>query len=85
VLKPEDGMRQGPHLKALFGRKAGSVADFPYSDGLKTAGFAWSPEQLDKWLADPQAMIGDSYMAYKQPDASVRAKLIAYLQAEAGQ
>ncbi|MGE0213116.1 MAG: cytochrome c family protein [Parvibaculaceae bacterium] len=79
VLKASDGPRQGPNLEHLFGRKAGSVEGFPYSNGLKTADFEWTPEQLEPWLADPQNMIPDSYMLYKQPDPAVRAKIIDYL------
>jgi cytochrome c len=71
--------RQGPSLHAIMGRKAGAIEGFPYSKGLKAAGFEWTPERMDRWIADPQAMISDSYMAYKQPDPEIRAKVIAYL------
>lgn len=79
VLKASDGARQGPNLENLFGRKAGSVENFPYSNGLKTADFVWTPEQLEAWLADPQNMIPDSYMLYKQADPATRARIIDYL------
>lgn len=79
VLKPEDGPRQGPHLAGLIGRRAGVVEGFPYSQGLKAAGFAWTAERLDRWLADPQGMIADTYMAYHQDDPAVREKVVAYL------
>lgn len=73
--------RQGPTLARVMGRKAGTVPGFPYSKGLKTAGFEWTPERMDKWIADPQAMISDSYMAYHQPDPAIRAKVVEYLAA----
>lgn len=79
VLKASEGPRQGPNLEHLFGRKAGSVENFPYSNGLKSADFVWTPEQLEAWLADPQNMIPDSYMLYKQPDPATRAKIVDYL------
>ena len=44
----------GPHLKGLFGRKAASVGDFVYSPPLRRADFVWTPELVDKFLADPQ-------------------------------
>lgn len=79
VLKASDGPRQGPNLEHLFGRKAGSVEGFPYSNGLRTADFEWGPEQLEAWLVDPQNMIPDSYMLYKQADPATRAKIVEYL------
>ncbi len=82
VLKAEEPPRQGPHLAGIMGRKAGSVAGFPYSKGLKAAGFEWTPEKLEQWLADPQSMIADTYMAYHQDDPTVRAKVVAYLKGQ---
>ena len=79
VLHASEGPRQGPNLEHFFGRRAGSVDGFPYSNGLKTADFIWTPEQLEAWLVDPQNMIPDSYMLYKQADPVVRAKIIDYL------
>jgi cytochrome c len=64
------------------------VADFPtYSAGLKKlgeSGFVWTEENLDKWIADPKAMIPDSMMSLAFtgiPDANERADIIAYLKA----
>jgi cytochrome c len=75
----------GPELNGIVGRKAGSVADYPYSPGMKKLageGFTWTEENLDKWIADPKAMIPDSPMALAfqgVPDAGERADIIAYL------
>ena len=75
----------GPELNGIVGRKAGSVADYPYSAGMKKLageGFTWTEENLDKWIADPKAMIPDSPMALAfqgVPDAGERADIIAYL------
>jgi cytochrome c len=75
----------GPELNGTVGRKAASVADYPYSPGLKklgAEGFTWTEENLDKWIADPKAMIPDSPMALAFqgiPDAGERADIIAYL------
>lgn len=71
----------GPHLKGLFGRKAASVGDFVYSPPLRRANFVWTPELLDKFLADPQA---PPFRGNRMPfagiaDAQARADLIAYL------
>ena len=79
----------GPELKGIVGRKAASVADYPYSAGMKKLGdegFTWTEEHLDKWIADPKAMIPDSPMALNcskaYPTLSERADIIAYLKTQ---
>ncbi|MEX1060361.1 MAG: cytochrome c family protein [Methyloceanibacter sp.] len=75
----------GPELNGTVGRKAAIVADYPYSPGMKKLGgegYVWSEENIDKWIADPKAMIADSPMALAFPgipDAGERADIIAYL------
>jgi cytochrome c len=71
----------GPHLKGLFGRKAASVGDFVYSPPMRRADFVWTPELLDKFLADPQAppFRGNRMPFAGMPDAQARADLIAFL------
>lgn len=75
----------GPELNGTVGRKAAIVADYPYSPGMKKLGeegFTWTEANLDKWIADPKAMIADSPMALAFPgipDAAERADIIAYL------
>ena len=71
--------RQGPYLEGVVGRHAGKIANFPYSNGLRTATFDWTPEKLDQWIADPQSLIQDSYMMYKQADPAIRTAIIGYL------
>jgi cytochrome c len=76
----------GPELNGVVGRKAASVADYTmYSEGMKKLGqegFVWTEEHLDKWIADPKAMLPNSPMALAFPgipDANERADIIAYL------
>jgi cytochrome c len=54
----------GPHLKGLFGRKAGSVEGFAYSDPMKASGITWSEETLKPYLADPKAVVPGGKMAF---------------------
>lgn len=83
----------GPELNGIVGRKAASVADYAslYSAGMKKlgdSGFVWTDENIDKWIADPKAMIPDSPMALAFPgipDAGERADIIAYLKTNAAQ
>ncbi len=76
----------GPELNGIVGRKAASVADYTmYSAGMKKlgdSGWVWTEENIDKWIANPKAMIPDSTMALAfpgVPDAQERADIIAYL------
>ena len=79
---PEQGYghHNGPSLYAIFGRRAGTQEGFVhYSTWLRQAGFVWTPELLDAWLADP-AMFPDSTMVFAGvPDPQDRADLLAYL------
>jgi cytochrome c len=71
----------GPSLHGIFLRKAGELADFRYSPAIKRSGIAWTPETLDKFITDPQAMVPANRMPYAgMASASDRADLIAYLQ-----
>jgi len=71
----------GPNLHGVFGRKAGTLADFRYSPALKRSGITWTPQTLDTFLADPQKVIPANRMPYAGlADASDRTDLIAYLQ-----
>ena len=72
--------RAGPRHCGLFGRRAGSVPGFAYSDGMKRAKIVWSAESLDRFLADPAAVVpGTPMVIARVPDAAERADLIAYL------
>jgi cytochrome c len=71
--------REGPHLAGVFGRKAGSVAGFNYSAGLKGSGITWTDVTLEKWLSDPDLMVKDNAMSISVPKAGERRDLIAYL------
>ena len=76
----------GPQLNGVVGRKAASVGDYTmYSAGMKKLGeqgFVWNEQNIDKWIANPKAMIPDSPMALAFqgiPDAGERTDIIAYL------
>jgi cytochrome c2 len=70
----------GPSLHGIFTRKAAELSDFRYSPALKRSGIAWSPQTLDAYLADPQALVPGNRMPYAGlTDPAARADLIAYL------
>jgi cytochrome c len=74
-----DPVRQGPPLVRIVGRPAGKLDGFHYSAGFAKADFVWDDARLDAYLANPQATVPGSNMAYRQPKAETRAAIIAYL------
>jgi cytochrome c len=71
--------RKGPRLAGVFGRKAGSVAGFTYSTGLKNLGVTWNEAMLERWLSDPDMVVPDNNMSFSVPKAEERRDLIAFL------
>ena len=80
--------RIGPHLNDVFGRTAGSLAGFRYSQAMTEAGdgeLVWSEVTLDAFLADPHAFVPGSRMNFDgMEDADDRAALLAWLQGFSG-
>jgi cytochrome c len=79
TINPSEPIRQGPPLLKIVGRRAGKADGFHYSHGLANADFVWDEARLNAWLTNPQAMIPDAFMAYRQSRAETRAAIIAYL------
>ena len=72
--------RAGPRHCGLFGRRAGSVAGFEYSEAMKRSRIVWDERTLDRFLAaPPRAIPGTSMGDAGIADARERADLIAYL------
>ena len=70
----------GPNLWGVFGRKAGTKADFNYSDGMKAAGWTWDADHLDKWITNPRGVVAGTKMTFVgMQDPKDRTDLIAYL------
>lgn len=71
----------GPRHRGVFGCRAGTQAGFGYSDALKKSGIVWDVAALDRWLADPNALVPGNTMAVKLANVPKdRADLIAYLE-----
>jgi cytochrome c len=74
--------RTGPRHCGLFGRKAGSVAGFAYSDAMKHSKITWNAKTLDRFITDPMKAVPGTAMGYAGvKDREERADLIAYLEA----
>jgi cytochrome c len=71
--------KPGPELSNVFGRPAGSVATYHYSDALKSAHLVWNETTLDRWLASPPTFIPGVNMQAFVADPADRKNLIAYL------
>ena len=74
----------GPKHAGVFGRTAGSVPDYRYSVALKKSGIVWNDATLDKWLADPQALVPGTKMFFNLDSAQDRADVIEYLKEQGG-
>ncbi len=69
----------GPNLYQVVGRAAGMAPEHDYSPALKNSGVIWTVENLDRWLADPQAFLPETEMEFVLESAEDRANVIAYL------
>ena len=74
------GHRIGPNLYGMFGRKAGAIADYDYSEAWKTADFIWTDKTLDTYLKAPHKMIPNNRMPFNGlSKAEDRRALIIYM------
>ena len=74
------GNMVGPNLHNVVGAKIAHHEGFNYSPALKGKAGAWTYENLDAWLKNPQAFAPGTTMAYPGiPDAKKRADMIAFL------
>jgi cytochrome c len=70
----------GPSLAGTYGRKAGTVEGFRYTNALKKSGVVWDEATLDAYIADPQVAIPGGRMPYSgMAKPEDRKNLIAYL------
>ena len=73
----------GPNLWGVFGRKAGSKADFSYSDDLKNAPWTWDADRINKWIENPRAVLPGTKMTFiGMPDPNDRRDVIAFLKTQ---
>lgn len=71
----------GPNLYGVFGREAGALDDFAYSEALAGSGITWDEVSLDRYIADPEGAVPGTYMsAGAVPQPEQREALIAYLE-----
>jgi cytochrome c len=66
----------GPHLAGVFGRSAGSVAGFAYSDAMRAYGKKWTPENMNEFLEKPGKLVPGNRMAFIGMSNTEQRKLI---------
>jgi len=76
-----DLIKEGPPLRAVYGRKAASAPGFVYSEALKRAAIRWDESTLERWLTNPDALAPDTDMEFRLGDGEERKAVIAYLKA----
>lgn len=70
----------GPNLVGVYGRKAGSLPRFAYSDAMKKSGLTWDEANLRKWIADNEALVPGTRMRHVAiQDRAEQDYLIAFL------
>src|SRR5438270_779807 len=67
-----DRDKEGPRLRSVLGRAAGSVESFQYSEALRKSRITWTGEALDKWLADPEQVVPGNDMPFHVQSAEER-------------
>jgi cytochrome c len=78
-----DSDKEGPRLRGVFGRKAGTVTGFPYSDALRNSGIVWDENNLNRWLENPERTVKDNNMEFHVGDAAEREAIVAFLKSTA--
>jgi cytochrome c len=84
--KPGDTRRAGPTLYGLFGRKAGTVPGYRYSDALTGSPVIWEAETIDQLFEQgPDHFAPGTKMPMQQiAELADRQDLIAYLRDNTG-
>lgn len=81
TLTEDGGRRAGPSLMGVFGRRAGTLPGYTYSDALTGTDLVWSEETLDKLfdLGPDHYTPGSKMPMQRIVRTEDRADLIAYL------
>ena len=74
-----DRDKEGPRLGGVYGRPAGSIASFEYSDALRKSKITWTADKLDEWLTDTEKLVPGNDMTFHVAKADERRDIIAFL------
>jgi cytochrome c len=76
--------KEGPRLRGVYGRAAGTIDSFQYSEALKKSKITWTDETLEQWLTDTEKLVPGNDMTFHVEKAAERAEIIAYLRENSG-
>ena len=79
-----DRDKEGPRLGGVYGRTAGSIESFQYSDALKKSKIRWLDGTLDQWLTDTEKLVPNNDMAFRVVSPDERSQIIGYLKQTSG-
>jgi cytochrome c len=81
TLEKDGRNRAGPSLHGLFGRRAGTLPGYPYSEALRATDIVWTEETVEKLFElGPEIYTPGSKMPLQRmTDDSQREALVAYL------
>ena len=79
-----DRDKEGPRLHGVYGRTAGSVDSFQYSDALKKSKIVWAEDTLDRWLTSTEKLVPENDMTFHVESADERRAIIAFLKQDSG-
>ncbi len=81
ITQDQDTNKQGPSLKTLLGREAGSLASFDYSFAMEDADFTWDKKQLLKFIENPSAVVPWNGMPFSgMKSKSEREDIVCYIE-----
>lgn len=64
AIGPGAQNKVGPELNGLDGRRAGTVANFDYSDANKSSGIVWNEEAFEDYIKNPAAKVPGTKMIF---------------------
>ena len=79
-----DRDKEGPRLHGVYGRAAGSMDSFQYSEAVKKSKVVWTEDTLERWLTDTEKLIPDNDMTFRVERAEERREIIAFLKQDSG-
>ena len=78
--KKTGGHGKGPHLWNVFGRKAGAIAGFKFSDAMRSSGHTWDLSTLNYYLTDTEQAVPGRIMDFRGVSRDKqRAQLLAFM------
>ena len=81
TLTPDDQNRAGPTLYGLFGRRAGTVGGYKYSEALEKSDIVWSAETVSRLFDDGPDVVtpGTKMPVQRLKSVERRDALVRYL------